>query len=314
MSQPNLEGGSRSSTRPNLTVAEAAEMLQHWRNIANDYEVFQAYYDTRNLGIGKAFVRARLLTQSEIYHWLGEANSLYMTVKAGTTPQRDQIGLHIKYGQLQGNRDIFRARFESLRVDLRKLGLKEPGEGDAAPEAGNRGRGMQPSRQPHLSQMGGLPHQMNFRQYPSGVPVPSAALGHRPQLSTPHRPTLSSRPVEQPYPSIQQRLNPRYRERSQSPPTHHPASPRHLSQPPPHPSPQISHPNADREIRRLRDENAQLRAENAGLRAEHEECPHERSHLIHWYKMQEEGILEKDEMIKKLREELQKEKERKDKE
>jgi hypothetical protein len=295
----NFESGNRASTRPNITLGEAAAMRKYWLNIGNDYEAFHEHYNTRDPTINLVFVRARLLPHGEIQHWVDEANRLYHTVLAGTTAQRDQIQLHILYGQLKGNRDRFRGRFDSLRADLRALGLAEPGEGEAVPEPEpeNRGIRVEAPRELPSSQMGGPLHEME----------------HQPPLSRPSRPSegprLPSNASQQPYPSITQRLNPRYRSRSRSPP----ASLPNLRSRSPHPSTQFSHPNAEREVRCLRDEITQLRVDNARLQAQREEAEHETSRVVHWYKKQEEEIGEKDGIIQRLREELMKERDRREK-
>jgi hypothetical protein len=63
----------------------------------------------------------------------------------------------------------------------------------------------------------------------------------------------------------------------------------------------------------LRDENTQLWADNARLQNQREEAEFELGRVVHWYKKQEEEIEEKDGIIQGLREELKKEKERKEK-
>jgi len=295
----NLESGNRGSTRPNITLGEATAMRQHWLNIGNDYEAFHENYNTRDPAINRVFVRARLLPHAEIQHWVDEANRLYHTVLAGTTAQRDQIQLHILYGQLQGNRDRFRGRFESLRVDLRALGLAEPGEGEIMPEPepGNWGLGVEAPREPPSSQMGGLSHETEYQ------PPPSRPLGPS------EGPRLPPNAAQQPYPSITQRLNPGYRSQSRSPPASRP----NLRSRSPHPSTQSSHPNAERDARRLRDENTQLRADNAILQTQRDEAELELDRVVHFYKMQEEEIGEKDEIIQRLKEELMMERDRREK-
>ncbi|KAH8756927.1 hypothetical protein BGZ57DRAFT_859445 [Hyaloscypha finlandica] len=295
----NLESGNRGSTRPNITLGEATAMRQHWLNIGNDYEAFHEHYNTRDPTINRVFIRARLLPHAEIQHWVDEANRLYHTVLAGTTAQRDQIQLHILYGQLQGNRDRFRGRFESLRVDLRALGLAEPGEGEIKPEPEpeNWGLRVEAPREPPSSQMGGLSHETEYQ------PPPSRPLGPS------EGPRLPANTVQQPYPSITQRLNPGYRSQSRSPPASRP----NLRARSPHPSTQSSYPNAERDARRLRDENTQLRADNAILQTQRDEAELELDRVVHWYKMQEEEIEEKDEIIQRLKEELMMERDRKEK-
>jgi hypothetical protein len=63
----------------------------------------------------------------------------------------------------------------------------------------------------------------------------------------------------------------------------------------------------------LRDENTQLRADNAILQTQRDEAELELDRVVHFYKMQDVEIEEKDEIIQRLKEELMIERDRREK-
>ncbi|KAE9382132.1 hypothetical protein N431DRAFT_440915 [Stipitochalara longipes BDJ] len=277
----SFESGDRASKRPNITLAEVAALRDHWLNIANDYEVFHENYDTRDRNINRAFSRARLPSLQELRTALDLINNLYNTVLEGTTPQRGQARIHYEYERLARLRNLLRGRFESLQVELRALGLAEPREDDEETDSHN--------------------HTIS-----SDVVEPPSSAMAEPRSFGPNRNPPASRRNDVPIPSLAQRLNPGYRERSVSPPRNRP------SQLPSHPHRQGSRPGAEsEEVRRLRNEISHLHAENASLRGELADAQHDISHVVEWHKMQEEQIKARDAQIKKLKAELEKEKNKK---
>jgi len=271
----NLESGNRKSTRPNRTSAESGELLTHWLNIANDFEVFHECYDICDPDINRAFVLAKLPSDEELQTALADIRLLHATIQAGTTAQRDQIKLHYEYERLVRMRNSIRGRFDRLQARLRGLGLAEPGEDDET-----------------------LPQNPTIS---SQVVEPPSSIRTRDQtLPPPINPPM-------PIPSLTQRLQPNYRERSVSPPPA-PLPPRFPSQPPQRTYRLVP---VEQAIANMELEIRNLQAANAGLGAELDEAQNNVTTVVNWNNIQEEKIRARDAEIARLRAELERDMNRK---
>ncbi|PMD32674.1 hypothetical protein L207DRAFT_535975 [Hyaloscypha variabilis F] len=262
MSQPpKFETGSRAGTGPHVTLAEITALRDHWLNIVNDYEVFHENYSTDDPEVKKAFLRAKLPTREQLKEYLALANKLYAKILAGRTPQRGQANIRWDFERLVRLRDDIRGYMDRLQVELRALGLREPGEDEDEEDETT-------SQNPTISS--------EVVEPPSPVPANQSHFGPNPNPPA-YRPTMQ-------IPSFAQRLLPGYRERSVSPPA------ARSSRPPP-PNQQAFRPGVESdEMRRLRDDNRHLQEENTGLRTELADTVHDVNHVIQELKARDAEI------------------------